>query len=158
MRAAKQPHLDAHRLGCVDAMTKADILNYEPPAAKLLGREVIELDQTNGVAVLRYTAQAEFLNRHGTVQGGLLGAMLDSATAMALYAVLPAELTALTVSLSTSFLKPAKLCTFTATARIVRRDERNAETQGELRDDESVLVATAVARLRIVARKGAAAG
>jgi hypothetical protein len=32
----------------------------------------------------------------------------------------------------------------------VTRDERNAETAGELRDADGVLVATATARLRIV--------
>jgi uncharacterized protein (TIGR00369 family) len=133
-------------------MTKDEILQYEPPAARLLGREVIEIDEVNGGAVLRYTAQPEFLNRHGTVQGGLLAAMLDSATALALYAVLAPELTGVTTSLNVSYLKPAKLCTFTATTKLVRRDERNAETSGELRDMDGVLVATATATLRIVPR------
>ncbi|MGH8178114.1 MAG: PaaI family thioesterase, partial [Steroidobacter sp.] len=136
-----------------NAMIKDEILKYEPPAAKLLGREVIEIDAVNGAAVLRYTAQPEFLNRHGTVQGGLLAAMLDSATALALYAVLPPELTGVTISLNVSFLKPAKLSTFTATAKLIRRDERTAETAGELRDPDGVLVATATATLRIVVRK-----
>jgi uncharacterized protein (TIGR00369 family) len=135
------------------AMTKDELLSYVPPAGKLLGREVVEVDQEKGGAVLRFRAQPEFLNRHGTVQGGLLCAMLDSATALALYAVLPADSTALTANLNVSFLKPAKLGTFTATSRLVSRDERNAETVGELRDEDGVLVATATARLRIVWRK-----
>ncbi len=135
------------------AMTKDEILAFVPPAAKMLGREVVEIDQVNGGAVLRFRALPEFLNRHGTVQGGLLCAMLDSATALALYAVLPRESTGLTANLNVSFLKPAKLGTFTATSRLVTRDERNAETAGELRDADGVLVATATARLRIVPRK-----
>ena len=53
-----------------------------------------------------------------------------------------------------SFLKPAKLGRFTATSRLVTRDERNAETAGELRDEDGLLVATTTARLRIVWRKG----
>jgi uncharacterized protein (TIGR00369 family) len=134
-------------------MTKDEILTYVPPAGKLLGREVVEVDQENGGAVLRFRAQPEFLNRHGTVQGGLLCAMLDSATALALYAVLPADSTALTANLNVSFLKPAKLGSFTATSRLLSRDERNAETTGELHDEDGVLVATATARLRIVWRK-----
>jgi uncharacterized protein (TIGR00369 family) len=134
-------------------MTKEEILAYIPPAAQMLGREVVEIDQVHGRAVLRFRAQPEFLNRHGTVQGGLLCAMLDSSTALALYAVLPADTTALTASLNVSFLKPAKLGTFTATSRLVSKDERNAETAGELHDEDGVLVATAIARLRIVWRK-----
>jgi hypothetical protein len=53
-------------------MTKDEILAYVPPAAKMLGREVVEIDQVNGGAVLRFRALPEFLNRHGTVQGGIL--------------------------------------------------------------------------------------
>jgi uncharacterized protein (TIGR00369 family) len=137
--------------GC--PMTKDEILAYLPPAAKMLGREVVEIDQVNGGAVLRFRALPEFLNRHGTVQGGLLCAMLDSSTALALYAVLPQESTALTANLNVTFVKPAKLGTFTATSRLVSRDERNGETTGELRDADGVLVATATARLRIVPRR-----
>lgn len=134
-------------------MTKDEILAYVPPAAQMLGREVVEIDQVNGGVLLRFRAVPQFLNRHGTVQGGLLCAMLDSATALALYAVLPQDSTALTANLNVSFLKPAKLGTFTATSRLVTRDERNAETAAELHDADGMLVATAVARLRIVPRK-----
>ena len=134
-------------------MTKDEILAFVPPAAKMLGREVVEIDQVNGGAVLRFRALPEFLNRHGTVQGGLLCAMLDSSTALALYAVLPQESTALTANLNVTFVKPAKLGIFTATSQLVTRDERNGETTGELRDADGVLVATATARLRIVPRK-----
>jgi uncharacterized protein (TIGR00369 family) len=134
-------------------MTKDEILAFVPPAAQLLGREVVEIDQVNGGAVLRFRALPEFLNRHGTVQGGMLCAMLDSATALALYAVLPAETTAVTANLNVSFLKPAKLGMFTASSRLVSRDARIAETTGDLRDEDGLLVATATARLRIVWRK-----
>ena len=37
-------------------MTKDEILAYVPPAAKMLGREVVEIDQVNGGAVLRFRA------------------------------------------------------------------------------------------------------
>lgn len=134
-------------------MTRDEILRFEPPAAKLLGREVLEIDEVHGGALIRYRAQPEFLNRHGTVQGGLLAAMLDSATALALYAVLPPNLTAVTTNLNVSYLKPAKLGAFTAKTRLIKRDERDAETTGELHDEEGVLVARANATLRIVARK-----
>jgi uncharacterized protein (TIGR00369 family) len=134
-------------------MTKDEILQFEPPAARLLGREVISLDTIAGAATLRYKAQPEFMNRHGTVQGGMLSAMLDSATAMALYAVLPAELTGVTMTLNVSFLKPAKLGSFTAVSRLISRDERDASTTGELRDEDGLLVASATATLRIVPRR-----
>jgi uncharacterized protein (TIGR00369 family) len=134
-------------------VTKDEILRFEPPSSKLLGREVIEIDTSKGASVVRYTAQPEFLNRHGTVQGGLLGAMLDSATSLALYAALPPEQTALTTNLDLAFLKPAKPGTFTAICKVVRRDARSGEVSGELRDADGVLVTKAVAKLKIVKRK-----
>jgi uncharacterized protein (TIGR00369 family) len=130
-----------------------EVLNSVPPAGRMLGREVIEFDREAGGATLRFTAQPEFLNRHGTVQGGLLAAMLDSATALALYSVLDPTLTALTTNLNVSFLRPARLGSFIATSRLVSRDERNAQTSGELRDEAGVLVASAIATLRIIRRK-----
>jgi uncharacterized protein (TIGR00369 family) len=130
-----------------------EVLSIVPPAARLLGREVIEFDRQHGGAKLRYVAQPEFLNRHGTVQGGLLAAMLDSATALALYSVLSPELTAVTINLNVSFVRPAKAGPLIATSRVVSRSERDAQVSGELHDLEGTLVANAVATLRIVKRR-----
>jgi uncharacterized protein (TIGR00369 family) len=134
--------------------TKAEVLAVETPAATLLGRDIVTVNTEEGGAVVRYTARAEFLNRHGTVHGGFLAAMLDSATALALYAVLPPELTAVTVKLDVAFLRPARAGMLTAHSRVLSRDRRHAEIAGELLDAESVTVATATAKFRIVDRKG----
>lgn len=126
-------------------------LDQTPPAALLLGREVLGTDE-DGALRIRYTARPEFLNRHGTVQGGFLSAMLDSATSAALLATLPPGRTSVTMSLETHFLKPARLGSFVATARVVARDERDASTSAELADADGVVVAKASAKLRILAR------
>jgi uncharacterized protein (TIGR00369 family) len=134
--------------------TKEEVLAFEPPAARLLSRDIVEVNTAEGGATVRYTAHPEFLNRHGTVQGGFLAAMLDSATALGLYGVLPPELTAVTVNLNVSYLRPARPGTFTARSRVLNRDRRHGEVSGELFDAEGVMVATAVAKLRILQRKG----
>jgi uncharacterized protein (TIGR00369 family) len=131
----------------------SDHLKEMPPAARLLGREIVSVDPHSGEVTLRFAAQAEFANRHGTVQGGMLAAMLDSATGNAVMARLPSHLTAVTTRLDTQFLKPATLGAITATARLTHQDERSAEAQAELTDSEGRLVATARAELRIRARK-----
>jgi len=133
--------------------TKEEVLAVETPAASLLGRDIVEVNTEEGGAVVRYTARPEFLNRHGTVQGGFLAAMLDSATALGLYGVLPPELTAVTVKLDVAFLRPARAGTFTARSRVLTRDRRHAEVSGELLDAEGVVVTTAMAKLRIIERK-----
>ncbi|MGV2981003.1 PaaI family thioesterase [Camelimonas sp. ID_303_24] len=123
-----------------------------PPAAQLLGRRVISYDAEAGRGAYVYVARPEFCNRHGTVQGGILAAMLDSATGFTLIESLPDGLTAVTRDLNTRFLKPASPGEIFAEARVTQRDERGAHVEGELRSPDGVTLATAVAVMRFVRR------
>lgn len=127
-------------------------LDQLPPAAQLLGREIVRIDE-DGTAHLRFFARPEFANRHGTVQGGLASAMLDSATMTPLLAQLPDDRIALTVKLETEFLRPTPLGPLDARAWIMTRDERTATTRGELRAPDGTVCATATAHLRILPRR-----
>jgi uncharacterized protein (TIGR00369 family) len=131
----------------------SDHLNEIPPAARLLSREIVAVDAKSGEVTLRFNARGEFANRHGTVQGGMLAAMLDSATGNAIMATLPSDLTAVTTRLNTAFHKPAALGMLTATARVIHRDERSAEVEAELIDGNGEVVASARAELRLRPRK-----
>ena len=124
-------------------------LRQLPPAAQLLGREVVRIDE-DGTAHLRFFARPEFANRHGTVQGGLASAMLDSATMTPLLAQLAEDRIALTVKLETEFLRPTPLGPLDAKAWIVTKDDRGATTRGELRAPDGTLCAAATAHLRIL--------
>jgi uncharacterized protein (TIGR00369 family) len=127
-------------------------LGQLPPAAQLLGREVLRIDD-DGVAHLRFFARAEFANRHGTAQGGLASAMLDSATMTPLLAQLPEGRIAVTARLEAEFLKPTPLGELHAKAWIVSRDERGAVTRGELRAPDGTVCVVATAHLRILSRR-----
>jgi uncharacterized protein (TIGR00369 family) len=131
----------------------SDHLQEVPPAATLLGREIVSVDATSGEVKLRFLAQAHFANRHGTVQGGMLAAMLDSATGNAVMASLAADRTAVTMRLDTRFVKPAALGPLIATARLVQQDERTAFAEAELVDSSGQVVATARAELRVRPRR-----
>lgn len=124
-----------------------------PPGAQLLGREWLGFDQQSRSAALCYYAKPEFANRHGTVQGGFLAAMLDSATGQALLAELPPELTAVTMSLETTFVRPASLGALAATARVTARDDQNAIVEAQLVNADRQVVARGTAKLRILSRK-----
>ena len=65
-----------------------DPLGVTPPAALLLGREVVATDSGAGTAELRFQARPDFLNRRGYIQGGMLAAMLDSTLACPLLGTL----------------------------------------------------------------------
>jgi uncharacterized protein (TIGR00369 family) len=131
----------------------SDHLKEIPPAALLLGREIISVDPQSGEVRLLFFAKSNFANRHGTVQGGMLAAMLDSATGNAVMANLPPDRTAVTARLDTTFLKPATLGPITAIARLVRHDDRSAEAVAELIDREGQIVARGRAELRVRQRK-----
>lgn len=132
-------------------------LQQSTPAARLLGRNVEGIDTATGRMRVRFHAKDEFLNRHGTVQGGLLAAMLDSAAGNAVLATLPADLTTVTTRLDTRYVAPAKAGPLVAESWVVRTTERTVEVAAELMDEARRVVATAVAEMRIVRRKVPAA-
>jgi len=119
------------------------------PGAATLGREWVTFDPATGSATLRFLAKPEFANRHGTVQGGFLAAMLDSATGITLLATLPQELTAVTISLETRYEKPAGTGVLTVEARVVEKDDRDATVEAEVLSSDRVIVARGRAKLRI---------
>lgn len=123
-----------------------------PPGAQLLGREWLGFDES-GQALIRFQAQPAFTNRHGTIQGGFLAAMLDSATGIAALAALAPQLTVVTVSLDTRFRKPATVGSIMARPRVVERMDREMVVQADLADAKGITVADAMARLRILAKK-----
>ena len=79
--------------------------------------------------------------------------MLDSATGIGALAALSPDLTVVTRSLDTRFLKPAAVGAITARARVVERTDRDMVVQAELVDANGITVADATARLRILAKK-----
>lgn len=123
-----------------------------PPAARLLGRKLISYDQEREEAILEYEARPEFTNRHGTVQGGLLTAMLDSATAITLIAGLPDGFTAVTRRLDSSFLKPAPIGRLIVKTNVRDKSAKDAEVGAELSTPDGTVIASAVAYLRILQR------
>jgi uncharacterized protein (TIGR00369 family) len=119
------------------------------PGSATLGREWVTFDPATASATLRFLAKPEFANRHGTVQGGFLAAMLDSATGITLLATLPQELTAVTISLETRYEKPASTGVLTVEARVVEKDDRDATVEAEVLSPDRVIVARGRAKLRI---------
>ncbi|OQW57988.1 MAG: hypothetical protein A4S14_19750 [Proteobacteria bacterium SG_bin9] len=124
-----------------------------PPIAKLLGREVLSRDNESGEVRVRFLARDDFANRHGTVQGGVLTAMLDSACGNALNTGLAPELKAVTTRLDTVFLRPAPIGPLVASARITRRDPRSADIEAEIGTEDGQICAKAVATMRLLDRE-----
>jgi uncharacterized protein (TIGR00369 family) len=115
------PECDADRLDDPEA-------GCLPLAARHLNRRLIGVAST-GEVTLAFEAQPEFTNRHGTVKGGFLAAMLDSATGFTLLMALPSHKTAVTTRLDTTFISPARPGVLMAFATIQSRDERMEQSR-----------------------------
>jgi uncharacterized protein (TIGR00369 family) len=116
-----------------------------PPAAALLGWELVSVDPDAGTIEVAFTATNQFLNPVGVIQGGFLTAMLDDTLGPALVATLGPDQFALTVDLHVQFLRPARPGRLTGRGRVVRRGQDVAFLAGELRDDSGQIVAAAAA-------------
>jgi len=120
-----------------------------PPAATLLGWELVAVDPEAGTIEVAFSASEQFLNPAGVIQGGFLAAMLDDTLGPALVATLGPGRFAPTTDLHVQFLRPARPGRLTGRGRIVRRGRDVAFLAGELLDDSGQVVAAAVATAQI---------
>jgi uncharacterized protein (TIGR00369 family) len=121
-----------------------------PPAAALLGFELLAIDPAQGTIRVRFAARPEFANPIGVVQGGFLAAMLDDTLGPALTATLEPGQFAPTIELKVNFIAPAQPGTLIAEGHVVARGGSIAFLAGELRTEQGELVASATATARIV--------
>jgi uncharacterized protein (TIGR00369 family) len=123
-----------------------------PPAAVLLGWELISVDPDAGTIEVAFAASDQFLNPAGVIQGGFVAAMLDDTLGPALVATLGPGQFAPTTDLHVQFLRPARPGRLTGRGRVVRRGRDVAFLAGELVDGSGqvVAVATATAQIRAV--------
>jgi uncharacterized protein (TIGR00369 family) len=121
-----------------------------PPAAVLLGWELVAVDPDAGTIEVAFAASDQFLNPAGVIQGGFVAAMLDDTLGPALVATLGPGQFAPTTDLHVQFLRPARPGRLTGRGRVVRRGRDIAFLAGELLDGSGdvVAVATATAHIR----------
>ncbi|MEL7100141.1 MAG: PaaI family thioesterase [Pseudomonadota bacterium] len=118
------------------------VIRDETGAQTLLGYVV---DLTDGVARSILTIGPQHTNRHGGLHGGIMAAMLDNAMgyAAALEFDPKATPTVMTVSMTTSYLAPAREGTVTATGTVTGGGRSLLFVDGKLESDAGVLLATA---------------
>lgn len=127
-----------------------------PPAADLLGWKALHVEP--GHIRVEYTAREEFYNPAGSVQGGILAAMLDEAMGPAAVTLMgPDEITT-TLEMKVSYIRPATAGRLIAEGRVVHKGRSVVFMEGSLTTEEGSLVATATATARIVPFAPGAAG
>ncbi|GAA2362204.1 PaaI family thioesterase [Nonomuraea africana] len=123
-----------------------------PPAAVLLGWELVAVDPEQGTIEVAFQAGENLANPVGVIQGGFLAAMLDDTLGPALVATLPENQFAPTLDLHVQFLRPARPGRLLGRGRIVQRGKEVCFLAGDLMgpDGKPVAVATATARIQTV--------
>ncbi len=125
--------------------------NFEaPPSAKLLGWTLRAIDTAAGTIEIGFTADDLFLNPAGTVQGGILAAMLDDTQGPALFGSTHGEIYAPTIDFNVTFVKPARRGSFVGKGRVVNLGKTIALTEAELFDEAGDLVARATFSNRVM--------
>jgi len=122
-----------------------------PPSAKLLGWELEGLDLERGWIKVRFLARPEFLNPAGTVQGGLLGAMIDDTMGPLLFAMSKGQNVPSTTDLHIHFLKPVLQGPVTVEAEVTQMGKTIAFVEGRLYNAQGELAARGVSSCRVKA-------
>ena len=130
-------------------------LHAHSPYGALLGTTIVHADNAAKTVEVSYEAKYEFTNRIGTVSGGMLSAMLDSVTCLGALVALPDEFTAAHTSLKVDYLRPARPGKLIGRARVLKYEDRDIRSAGELFDSEGHMVARGEATLRVIRKKSA---
>lgn len=121
------------------------------PLASHFGMEVIDVDP--GSVTFRCTPDESHYNPVGTVHGGLVCTLLDSALGCATHTTLPAGMGYTSIEIKVNYLRPvsagngALICR----GRVTKPGRRVAFAEGEVLDGEGRVVATASGSLLIFA-------
>lgn len=123
---------------------------YESPAAKSLGKRVIETDPSRGYVKASFVASEDFVNRSGRIFGGYLSAMLDALCGNAVRLTHREPGTPqVTLELKTSFIGRADVGVLIGEGWVRHRGKSIAFAEAELRNAAGELVAKASATLKV---------
>jgi uncharacterized protein (TIGR00369 family) len=132
-------------------MVKTAIDDFNmPPCAKLLGWRLLDARPEEGWIKLGFEGKAEFCNPAGFIQGGLLSAMLDDTMGPAVLVMSEGRLYTTTVSMTVSFLAPAKPGPIVAEAKVTQLGKMIAFVEGKLMAEDGTLLAIATASERLL--------
>ena len=114
-----------------------------PPVMLTLGIEPVSFEV--GRAVFALVPAEYHYNPLGSVHGGVIATLLDSATGCAVHSVLPAGTGYTSVDLATKYLRPVTLDTgrITAEGTVISRGSRTALAEARLTDADGRLLAHA---------------
>ncbi len=114
-----------------------------PPAASLLGMQLDDVER--GQVQFSLVADEVHENPMGTMHGGIVATLVDSAMGCAVFSMLPVGTSYTTLELKTNYVRPITRTTgrVRAIGRVVHFGGRVATTEAHVIDDDGTLYAHA---------------
>lgn len=107
-----------------------------------------------GSVEVELDVETDHLNLFGTLHGGLIATLADTATGLAMLTSLDDGMTHVTTSLSVTFLAPARSGTVTARGRVLKRGRRFGYAEADVVDSDGALLARAAATFSVMPERG----
>lgn len=114
------------------------VLNASP-AYRHIGMKVVLAE--DGSSRIEMEVQEELKNLYGTVHGGLLATLMDSACGVALGSLLKAGESLVTLDLRINYLAPVKSGTVIAEGKVVHKGRQTGVAEATLKDETGRLAA-----------------
>ena len=123
------------------------------PASRYLGLEILDADREARTVDVAFNAGPELCNMWGGIQGGMVAAMLDDVMSLAIGLDLEWGQISPTLELKVSMLAPARPGRILGHGRVIKRGKSVGFIEGELRDEDGTLLATASSTATFVTLK-----
>ncbi|MEM0985638.1 MAG: PaaI family thioesterase [Pseudomonadota bacterium] len=133
------------RVSDADMLARFQGSKKRPPCSDTLGMRLTGVNQTNQALTMAFEVSPSFSNPTGAIQGGFISAMLDEAMSTCVIIASNVTMTAPTLELKTSFLRPLFPGPARVEARILKMGKSAAFMEAECFDPDGKLVAKATA-------------
>ncbi|SDT57625.1 PaaI family thioesterase [Actinoplanes derwentensis] len=152
---AEHAHLLGRRSGLelLTAMASGEL--PPPPIMQLIDGHGMRVEE--GSVTLELDPQEFHYNPLGTVHGGVLSTLLDTAAACSVHSTLPAGVAYTSMDLNVKFLRPATIASgrLTCTGTVLQRGRRTALAESRITDAAGRLIAHATSSCMIFDIPGA---
>lgn len=139
------PRANKPILSDADMLARFQNSKKRPPCSDTLGMHLAEVDQAKKSIRVAFEISKSFANPTGAVQGGFVAAMLDEAMSTCCIIASNVTMTAPTLEMKVSFLRPLFPGPAMVEARILKWGQSAAFMEAEALDPDGRLVAKATA-------------
>jgi len=126
---------------------------HAPPAVKTLGGSIVSYDDATQTMEMQFYASEAFCHSGDIIQGGFVTGMLDATMSHAVFAAVRRPIILPTLEIKVSFLDIARMGELVASGTVVRLGKSVAFLEGQLKDPQGKLLATATSTARILHKK-----